>query len=218
MRKLVVGTFLTLDGVMQAPGGPDEDREGGFQHGGWLVPYFDEKFVELMTEWTKRAGAFLLGRKTYEIFAASWPKSADPADEIATALNSRPKFVASRTLDQVTWNNSRLLKGDVADEVAKLKVEEGGEIQVHGSSDLLQTLLQHNLIDTLRIWQFPVVVGAGKRLFGKGAIPSSFRLVDTQQTTPGAVLHVYERAGGLKYGEVEVGRETVIFDSDTAHK
>jgi len=218
MRKLVAGTFLTLDGVMQAPGGPNEDREGGFRHGGWLVPYFDEKFGEIMTEWTKRAGAYLLGRKTYEIFAASWPKSTDPADEIATALNTRPKFVASRTLDKVTWNNSHLLKGDVIEEVAKLKVLEGGEIQVHGSSNLLQTLLKHNLIDTLRIWQFPVVVGTGKRLFGEGTIPGSFRLVDTQQTATGAVLNVYERAGDLKYGEVEVGQETVIFDSDTAHK
>jgi dihydrofolate reductase len=203
---------------MQAPGGPNEDREGGFQHGGWLVPYFDEKLGEIMTEWTKRAGAFLLGRKTYEIFAASWPKSTDPADEIATALNTRPKFVASRTLDKVNWNNSHLLKGEVAGEVEKLKLQEDGEIQVHGSGDLLQTLLKHNLIDTLRIWQFPVVIGAGKRLFGEGTIPCSFRLVDTQQTTTGAVLHVYDRAGGLEYGEVEVGRETVIFDSGGAHK
>ena len=218
MRKLVVGSFLTLDGVMQALGGPNEDREGGFRHGGWLVPYFDQKFGEIMTEWTQRAGAFLLGRKTYEIFAASWPKSTDPADEIAAALNTRPKFVASRTLDKVTWNNSRLLKGDVAEEVAKLKVQDGGEIQVHGSSELLQTLLKQNMVDTLRIWQFPVVVGTGKRLFGEGTIPVSFRLVDTQQTATGAVLHVYERAGALKYGEVEVGQETVIFDSDTAHK
>jgi dihydrofolate reductase len=218
MRKLVVGTFLTLDGVMQAPGGPDEDRDGGFQHGGWLVPYFDEKFGEIMTEWTKRAGAFLLGRKTYEIFAGSWPKSTDPADEIATALNTRPKFVASRTLNGVNWNNSRLLKGDVAGEVAKLKVQEGGEIQVHGSGNLLQTLLKHNLVDTLRIWQFPVVIGTGKRLFGEGTVPGSFQLVETQQTATGAVLHVYERAGGLKYGEVEVGQETVIFDSGAPRK
>jgi dihydrofolate reductase len=218
MRKLVVGAFVSLDGVMQAPGGPNEDREGGFRHGGWLVPYFDDKFGEIMTEWTKRAGGFLLGRKTYEIFAASWPNSTDPADEVATALNTRPKFVASRTLDKLTWNNSHLLKGDVAREVAKLKVQEGGEIQVHGSSILLQTLLRHDLVDTLRIWQFPVVLGTGKRLFGEGAIPGSFRLVDTQQTAPGAVLHVYERAGGLKYGEVEVGQETVIFDSDAARK
>jgi dihydrofolate reductase len=218
MGKLVAGTFLTLDGVMQAPGGPNEDHEGGFRHGGWLVPYFDEKFGEIMTEWTKRAGAFLLGRKTYEIFAASWPKSTDPADEIATALNTRPKFVASRTLDKVNWNNSHLLRGDVAEEVAKLKAREGGEIQVHGSSNLLQTLLKHNLVDTFRIWQFPVVVGTGKRLFGEGTIPGSFRLVDSQQTTTGAVLHVYEYAGDLTYGEVEVGQETVIFDSDPTRK
>lgn len=213
MRKLVVGTFVTLDGVMQAPGGPDEDREGGFQHGGWLVPYFDEKFGEIMTEWTKRADAFLLGRKTYEMFADSWPKSTDPAE----ALNIRPKFVASRTLDKVTWNNSILLKGDVAQEVAKLKAQAGGEIQVHGSGNLIQTLLQHDLVDTLRIWQFPVVLGTGKRLFGEGVIPRSFQLVDTQLNTTGAVLHVYERAGGLKYGEVEVGQETVIFDSESSH-
>jgi len=218
MRKLVVGTFQTLDGVMQAPGGPDEDRDGGFRHGGWLVPYFDDKFGEIMTEWTRQAGAFLLGRKTYEMFAASWPKSTDPADEIAQALNTRPKFIASRSLDKVTWNNSHLLKGDVADEVTKLKRQEGGEIQVHGSSNLLQTLLTHDLIDTLRIWQFPVVVGTGKRLFGTGAIPGSFRLVDTQQNSTGAVLHVYERAGGLTYGEVEVGQATVIFESDTASR
>jgi len=216
MRKLVVGTFLTLDGVMQAPGGPNEDRDGGFQHGGWLVPYFDEKFAEIMTEWTRRAGAFLLGRKTYEIFAGSWPKSTDPADEIAMALNTRQKFVASRTLNKLDWNNSLLLQGEVAAEVAKLKTQEGSEIQVHGSGDLLQTLLKHDLIDTLRIWQFPVVLGTGKRLFGVGAIPRSFRLVETQLNSTGAVLHVYERAGDLKYGEVEVGQETVIFDSDAA--
>ena len=218
MRTLVVGTFLTLDGVYQAPGGPNEDREGGFQHGGWLVPYLDETFGEIMTEWTKRADAFLLGRKTYEIFADSWPKSTDPADEIATALNTRPKFVASRTLDKVEWNNSILLKGDVAEEVAKLKAQDGGEIQVHGSGDLLQTLFKRDLIDTLRLWQFPVVLGAGKRLFGEGTIPRSFRLVDTQLNTTGAVLHVYERVGELKYGEVEVGKETVIFDAGAAHE
>jgi dihydrofolate reductase len=218
MRKLVVGTFATLDGVMQAPGGPNEDRDGGFQHGGWLVPYFDVKFGEVMTEWTKRADAFLLGRKTYEIFAESWPKSTDPADETATALNTRPKFVASRTLDKVSWNNSILLKGDVAREVAKLKAQEGGELQVHGSGNLIQTLLQHDLVDMLRIWQFPVVLGTGKRLFGGGTIPRSFRLVDTQLNTTGAVLHVYERLGGLKYGEVEVGEELLIFDSEAAHK
>jgi dihydrofolate reductase len=213
-----VGTFVTMDGVMQAPGGPDEDRDGGFQHGGWLVPYFDEKFGEIMTEWTKRAAAFVLGRKTYEIFAASWPKSTDPADENATVLNTRPKFVASRSLEKLEWNNSFLLRGDVAEQVAKLKAQEGGEIQVHGSGNLLQTLLTHDLIDTFRIWQFPLVLGTGKRLFGEGTIPRGFRLVDTQLNTTGAVLHVYERAGGLKYGEMEVGEETVVFDSDATHR
>jgi dihydrofolate reductase len=215
---LVAGTFLTLDGVMQAPGGPHEDRDGGFSHGGWLVPYFDETIVAIMTEWTNRAGAFLLGRKTYEIFAGSWPQSTDPADEIATALNTRPKFVASRTLDTVTWNNSHLIEGDVGEAVAKLKAQDGGEIQVHGSGDLLQTLLRRDLVDTLRIWQFPVVIGTGKRLFGAGTIPRAFRLVDTRPATTGAVLHVYERAGDLRYGEVEVGQETVIFDSDAARQ
>ncbi|MHB1169082.1 MAG: dihydrofolate reductase family protein [Longimicrobiales bacterium] len=212
MRKLVVGTFLTLDGVMQAPGGPDEDRDGGFRHGGWLVPYFDDRLVEIMTEWTINAGAYLLGRKTYEIFAASWPRSTDPADESAMALNTRPKYVASRTLKDVSWNNASLLQGDVADAVAELKSQDGGEIQVHGSSELVQTLLEHDLVDTLRIWMFPVALGTGKRLFGDGTIPSSFRLVDLQQNTTGAVLHVYERVGDLKYGAVEVGEETVVFD------
>lgn len=213
MRKLVVGTFITMDGVMQAPGGPNEDRDGGFQHGGWLVPFLDEQFGASMDEWTKRAGALLLGRKTYEMFAASWPNSPDPEEK----LNSLPKFVASRTLTTVTWNNSHLLKGDVIQEVAKLKAQEGGEIQVHGSGNLLQTLLKHDLIDTLRIWQFPVVLGTGKRLFGEGAIPRTFRLVETQMTTTGAVLHVYERAGTLKYGEFEVGQEVVIFEAETSH-
>ena len=208
MRKLVAGMFVTMDGVMQAPGGPDEDREGGFAHGGWLVPFFDEKFGELMTAWTKGAGGYVLGRKTYEMFAASWPNSPDPAEP----LNQRPKYVATRTLDRLTWNNSHRLAGDAAEAVARLKAVAGDELQVHGSGELLQTLLRQDLVDTLRIWQFPVVLGTGKRLFAAGTLPRSFRLVETQQNTLGAVLHVYERVGGLKYGEVEVGEETVIFE------
>ena len=211
MRQLVVGAFVTMDGVMQAPGGPDEDREGGFQHGGWLVPYFDDTFLAIVSEWTKRAGAFLLGRKTYDIFAGSWPNATDPADEVATALNARPKFVASRTRRALEWNNSVVLEGDVAARVKELKAGDGAEIQVHGSSDLLQTLLAHDLVDSLRIWQFPVVLGTGKRLFGRGAVPLAFRLVETQVTGTGAVLLAYERVGTLRYGEVEVGQETVIF-------
>jgi dihydrofolate reductase len=212
MRKLVAGTFVTLDGVLQAPGGPDEDREGGFRHGGWLVPYFDDTFLEIMTEWTRSAGAFLLGRKTYDIFASSWPNATDPADVIATALNTRPKYVASRTPRELTWNPSTQLEGDVAAAVASLKAQDGGEIQVHGSGNLLQTLLAHDLVDTLRIWQFPVVVGTGKRLFGEGTVPRRFRLVETRLNTTGAVLHVYEREGELRYGEVEVGEERVVFE------
>ncbi len=144
--------------------------------------------------------------------AGSWPNSTDPADEAATALNSVPKFVASRTLKRAEWNNSHLIKGDVATEVARLKQQDGGQIQVHGSGGLIQTLLEHDLIDTFRLWHFPVILGAGKRLFGEGTAPASFRLVESQQTATGAVLHVYDRAGDLRYGEVEVGRETVVFD------
>ena len=135
-----------------------------------------------MTEWTKCAGAFLLGRKTYEMFAGSWPKSTDPADEAATVLNTRPKFVASRTLDRVDWNNSHLIEGDIAAQITKLKAEEGGETQVHGSGDLLQTLFKHDLVDTLRIWLFPLTIGTGKRLFGEGTISGGFRLVGRRLT------------------------------------
>lgn len=212
MRRLVVGAFTTLDGVMQAPGGPEEDREGGFVHGGWLVPYVDDQFMQNMTEWTLRAGAFLLGRKTYEIFAASWPNSTDPQDLTAIALNTRPKYVASSTLRDLEWQNASLLEGDVPTAVRELKAQDGDEIQVHGSSDLLQTLLAEDLVDTLRIWQFPVTLGTGKRLFGKGTMPLGFRLVETQATTTGALLTVYEREGRLRYGELEVGQETVVFN------
>ena len=167
-----------------------------------------------MDGWVALAGGFLLGRRTYEIFAASWPNATDPEDRSAAALNQRPKYIASTTLDRVDWHNSTLLKGDVVEEVRKLKAQDGDEIQVHGSSNLLQTLLKHDLVDTLRIWRYPVVLGTGKRLFGEGTIPSAFKLVETQSSTTGAVLHVYERAGGLRYGSVEVGQETVIFEAE----
>ena len=218
MRKLVAGIFISLDGVMQAPGGPDEDRDGGFEHGGWLVPYFDKKMDQIMSDWVDRAGGFLLGRRTYEIFAASWPTATDPNDRIAFPLNTRPKYVASRTLRKLDWNNSNLLKGDVVDAVRKLKAQGGGEIQVHGSSDLLQTLLKHDLVDTLRIWQFPIVIGAGKRLFREGTSPRAFHVVEMQRATTGAVLHVYERAGDLRYGIIDVGQEAVVFDQGNGAK
>src|SRR5215210_4111494 len=178
MGKLVVGTFVTVDGVMQAPGGPDEDREGGFEHGGWSFNYWDDVMGQRIVEATLRAGALLLGRKTYEIFAAHWPRVGDD-DPVAAKLNSVPKHVASRTLDEVTWNNSSLIQGDVAEAVGALKQEPGDEIQVTGSGDLIQTLLDHDLVDEFRLWVFPVVLGEGKRLFAGGTIPAALKVVDT---------------------------------------
>ena len=172
MRELVVGTFLTLDGVMQAPGGPDEDREGGFQHGGWLVPFFDERFVEIMAGWTTRAGAFLLGRKTYETSRAPGPMPP-------TRPTRRPRrstigrSTSHRGPSSGSTGTSRiLLEGDIPVEVSRLKAQDGGEIQVHGSGELVQTLLQHDLVDRFRIWTFPVILGSGKRLFGEGINPT----------------------------------------------
>jgi dihydrofolate reductase len=206
MRKLVVGTFLTVDGVMQAPGGPDEDRDGGFGHGGWSVKYWDEAMGQRITETTLRGGALLLGRKTYEIFAAHWPKVGGD-DPIAAKLNGMPKFVASRTLDKVTWNNSKRIEGDVAEAVAALKEQPGDEIQVTGSGDLIQTLIQHDLVDEYQLWIFPIVLGDGKRLFAGGAVPSALKLVDTQTSSTGVAIHAYERAGAIEYGSFEVEKE-----------
>lgn len=203
MRKLVLNTFVTLDGVMQAPGGPDEDREGGFQHGGWSVNYWDESMGETIVAWTQRAGALLLGRKTYEIFAAHWPKVGDE-DPVAAKLNGVSKYVASRTLKDVTWRNSSLITGDVDEAVSRLKRAPGDEIQVHGSADLIQTLLRHGLVDEVRLWMFPVVVGTGKRLFGNGAVPRAFKLVDSKTSSTGVSINTYAVAGDIPYGSFAV--------------
>ena len=211
MRKLVVGTFLTVDGVMQAPGGPDEDREGGFEHGGWSVNYWDDVMGQIITESTVQAGVLLLGRKTYEIFAAHWPRVSDD-DPVAAKLNSVPKYVASRTLDQATWNNTTLIRGDVAEAVAKLKEQPGGEIQVHGSGDLIQTLMKHDLVDEYRLWVFPVLLGKGKRLFAEGTIPGGLKLVETKTFSTGVAIHTYERAGELHCGSFAVDEEHVSQD------
>jgi len=209
MGKLVVGTFLTLDGVMQAPGGPGEDPDGGFEHGGWTVPYFNDEMGQLMTGWIEQATALLLGRKTYEIFAAYWPRVTDPEDATASKLNSLPKYVASRTLDTVDWNNSTLIKGDVAEEVARLKRDTGGEIHVPGSGDLIQTLMKHDLADEFRLWVFPVLIGTGKRLFAEGTIPGGLRLIDTRTSSTGVTGHAYERAGKLEYGSFALEEDSV---------
>ena len=205
MRKLVVNTFLTLDGVMQAPGGPEEDPTGGFAHGGWSVGYWDEAMGARMGESMGRPFDLLLGRKTYEIFAAHWPHVTDPAAE---ALNSARKYVASRTLDRVEWQNSTLLEGDVADAVRRLKGEDGAEIQVHGSSKLIQTLLEKDLVDEFRLWFFPVVLGDGKRLFADGAVPRGLKLVDSTMSTTGVLMTMYEPAGEIEYGSFALEEPT----------
>jgi dihydrofolate reductase len=218
MRRLAVQTFLTLDGVMQAPGGPEEDPSGGFKHGGWSVNYWDDRMGQIMDESMSKPSDLLLGRKTYEIFAAHWPNvSGDPT---ADSLNSAKKYVASRTLESVDWNNSTLIKGDAGEQVAALKDQSGPQINVPGSSNLIQTLLKHDLIDEFQLWIFPVVVGGGKRLFGDGAIPEGLKLVDSQTSSTGVVIATYERAGEIPYGsfaleeptEAEVERRQSLAD------
>jgi dihydrofolate reductase len=198
--KLTMTMFFSLDGVIQSPGGPDEDRSGGFDQGGWLVPYADEDMMKFVAQWFAAADAFLLGRKTYEIFAAYWPHITDPNDPVAGKLNNRPKYVTSKTLDSVEWNGSTLVKGDIAQEVAKLKARAGNELQVHGSANLVQTLMRHNLIDEYRFWVYPVVLGRGKRLFMEGSGPSALTLVATKTTSTGVLVNTYLPAGAPKYG------------------
>jgi dihydrofolate reductase len=207
MRKLVVGTFVTLDGVMQAPGGPEEDRSGGFEHGGWLVPYFDDMLGRRMVEWTQAADGVILGRKTYEIFAAHWPHIGDE-DPIAAKLNRVRKYVASRTLKRVEWKNAELIQGDVAEAIAGLKHQPGGELQVTGSQDLIQTLLSHNLVDEFRLLVFPVLLGTGKRLFAEGTVPASLRLITSEQSSTGVSVQVYQSAGKPDYGSFALENPT----------
>jgi dihydrofolate reductase len=200
--KLTVTTFQTLDGVMQAPGGPQEDPSGGFEHGGWLVPYADPEMETFMSETFAPADAFLLGRFTYETFAGHWPKVEDADDPVAAPLNALPKHVASRTLrdEDLTWAGSSLLGDDVPARVAELKASPGGELQVHGSAGLVQTLLRHGLVDELRLLTFPVVLGTGKRLFGDGAVPAAMRLIESRTTSAGTVIAVYTFEGSPSYG------------------
>jgi dihydrofolate reductase len=204
MGKLIVNTFTSLDGVMQAPGMPGEDREGGFDQGGWQVPYFDEESGQVMTEAITGFDALLLGRKTYEIFAGYWPYA--PADDpIAVRLNEAPKYVASRTHDAVGWNNSTLLKGDIADEVARL-TEAYDEIHTSGSGNLVQSLMKDELVDQYNVWVYPVLLGGGKRLFGEGTIPTALRLIESRAFGNGAVLLTYEPTGKPEYGSTALSR------------
>ncbi len=199
MGEVTLTTFLTLDGVMQAPGGPEEDPSGGFVHGGWVVPHIDEDFGRTMDEIFAKPEAFLLGRGTYDIFAGYWPKITDPNDPVAVKLNGLPKFVASRTRSVFDWRGAEHLP-DVVNGVAELKRRFAGEIQVHGSWELAQTLIANDLIDEYRLLTFPVVVGSGKRLFGHGAVPATLSLVRGTTTSKGVVISFYRHVGGLQTG------------------
>jgi len=194
MGKLIVSEFLTLDGVMQAPGSPDEDRSGGFDHGGWQRNYFDDTLGKAVMDLLGKTGGFLLGRKTYEIFAAHWPKQ--PAeDPLAGTFNDLPKYVASTTLKEpLPWQNSTLIKGDVADGVARLKKEAGKDIQVIGSGTLVDTLAGHDLVDEYRLMIHPIVMGKGKRLFRGEGSPKKLRLVDSKTTSTGVLILTYAPA------------------------
>jgi dihydrofolate reductase len=200
MAKLTITTFLSLDGVMQAPGGPQEDPRGGFAHGGWLVPHFDDGLGQFMSSVFERPSAFVLGRFTYDTFAAHWPRITDPNDIVATRLNTLPKYVASRSQQNLSWNNSRQLSTDLVAAIADLKRTSTGELQVHGSAGLAQTLIAHDLIDEYNLITFPVVLGTGKRLFEQGVPASTLTLLTHQTTKKGVQVASYKRAGALKTG------------------
>jgi dihydrofolate reductase len=193
MRKLVVIEFLSLDGVMQAPGSPEEDTEGGFRHGGWVGPFFDDVLGAASVEGMTATDAHLFGRKTYEIMAAYWPTA--PADDpYAAHLNAVTKFVASRTLQRVEWQNTTLLEGDVAEAVAGLKEQPGGNIAVLGSGDLVQTLIEHDLVDEYSLTVFPIVLGSGKRLFRDADRTKTLKLLDATPTSTGGLMVTYAPA------------------------
>ncbi|MET9953361.1 dihydrofolate reductase family protein [Streptomyces sp. NPDC006339] len=202
MATLSLTQFLTLDGVYQAPGGPEEDPSGGFDRGGWVAPYVDEDFGRFIDEVFARPAAFLLGRRTYEIFASYWPRQTDPGDPVASKLNALPKYVVSTTLASADWPTTTVLRGDAADGVLALKERVDGEIQMHGSGGLAQTLLARGLIDRLHLLFFPVVLGAGRRLFREGATPSAFRLLDARSTSLGVTIQTYELAGRPEFGTI----------------
>lgn len=197
MRKIIVLTFLTMDGVMQGPGGPDEDTSGGFTHGGWSVPYFDEFLGQIMGEQMDKPFDLLLGRKTFEIFASYWPQHVEEGPEI----NRATKYVVSNTLTSHNWEKSVFIGGSsVVDEIRKLKQGDGPDLQVHGSGNLIQTLVKHDLVDEFWLKVFPVILGTGKRLFGEGTIPAAFKATDSKLTPTGVIVTNYVRAGEVKIG------------------
>jgi dihydrofolate reductase len=195
MRKVIVTEWMSLDGVVQAPGAADEDTTGGFQHGGWHLPYFDDLSQNWVVETLTAAGGFLLGRRTYEILAAYWPNASEEEQVVAQPLNTRPKYVASGTLTEpLAWQNSTVLQGDVAEAVAALKQEDGGDLLVIGSSELVQTLNEHDLVDEFHLMIDPLVVGGGKRIFRDDGVLRPLRLVEHKVTTTGAMVATYAPA------------------------
>lgn len=196
MRKIIVTEFVTLDGVVQAPGGPTEDTSGGFKHGGWTVPYFDDFSGNVMGEQMKQPFNLLLGRKTFEIFASYWPQHEDQWH----GINDAVKYVVSNTMDKHEWKNSVFIKGDVVEEIKKLKSQDGPDLKVWGSGNLFQTLLNHDLVDELWLKIFPITLGMGKRLFAEGTIPAAFKLTDSKVSPSGVIIADYERAGEVKTG------------------
>jgi dihydrofolate reductase len=197
--------FLSVGGVYQGPGGPTEDPTNGFDRGGWLVPHFDAATGEFMNSAFENVDAFLLGRRTYDIFAASWPKATDPDDPVASKLNTLPKFVASSSLKDPEWANTTVIEGDVADAVRELKQRDGGELQVHGSGQLVRFLLEQDLLDRLNLLVFPVIVGAGRRLFPESGIATGLALDESRTTPSGVTISVYRPTGRPEFGSFEVG-------------
>jgi dihydrofolate reductase len=207
--KLTVQTFLTLDGVMQAPGGPEEDPSDGFIHGGWQAPFADPAVGEFVLELNRHASAFLFGRRTFDIFRAYWPDQTDPENPIATAINSLPKYVVSSsfTADDATWrgehaDSAHLVTGDVIPGVQALKHAAGDELQIWGSGILLQTLMRHGLVDRFRLIVFPLVLGSGRRLFNDGILPTTMRPVEVTATDAGTLIGTYEPAGPVSHGQM----------------
>ena len=205
--RITLTQFLSVDGVVQSPGAPDEDPDGGFRHGGWVVPHIDEGMGEAIDAIFAKAEAFLFGRRTYEIFAGHWPHVDDPDEPVAAQLNGLPKYVASTTLTEVSWSHASLLGRDVPAEVAELRSRPGGELQVHGSRGLAQTLMRHGLIDEYRLLVFPVVLGEGKRLFPEGSPPAGLRLIDSRRTARGIAVQHYETVGQPPDGDVRTAAE-----------
>jgi dihydrofolate reductase len=203
--QLTSTMFLSVDGVYQGPGGPTEDTSGGFDRGGWLVPHFDAETGQFMNSVFENVDAFLLGRRTYDIFAASWPNSTDPNDPVAKALNTLPKYVASTTLKDPEWANTTVLEGDLATAVRELKNRDGRELQVHGSGRLVQFLLENDLVDRLNLLVFPVIVGAGRRLFPESGLATGLALDESRTTGSGVTISVYRPTGRPEFGSLEVG-------------